>query len=58
MILGQAYTSRNLSVYNQVKSRPIYLSSYLGATGLYIKGLCHLVNAMIVKTNVRIKNKS
>ncbi len=45
MIPDLAYTIRGIYVSNQVRSRPTYLLG-LGATGLHIKGLCYLINAL------------
>ncbi len=46
MILDLAYISKDLYAFNQIKSKPMYLSS-LVATSLYIKGFYYLVNILI-----------
>ena len=56
MIPDLVYTSKDLYVSNQVRSKPIYLLS-LEAISLYIKSFCHLVNALtfikfVIKTMV------
>ncbi len=45
MIPDLAYTSRDIYVSNQVRSKPTYLSG-LGIISLYTRGFCHLVNTL------------
>ncbi len=45
MISNLAYINKNSYVSNQVGFRPIYMSG-LGATSLYIRSLCHLINTL------------
>ncbi len=65
MIPDLIYISKDLYAFNQVRSRPTYLSD----PSLYIRqawgplvyipgGLCHLVNALTNEADVCIKEKS
>ena len=53
MILNLTYISRNLYLFNQVRSRPMYLFSNLDITILHIKGFYYLVN-ILTSTNYGI----
>ncbi len=55
MILDLAYTSRDLYISNQVKSRPTYLSD-LGFIGLHIRVFCYLVNVLTFIQSVYWQN--
>ena len=54
MILNRIYISRGLYIFNQVKSKPMWLLSALSATDLYTRRFCHLVNALTL-TNCGIE---
>ena len=45
MISDLVYISRDFYISNQVRSKPMYLSN-LNITGLYIRNLHYLVNAL------------
>lgn len=68
MIQHLTYTSKNLYIFNQIKSRSTYLLSSLSTTSLYTRCLCFLVNALTFiesiywdydtdKANIRIRKK-
>lgn len=60
IISDLVYISKNIYVFNQVKSRHIGLLN-ISATSLYTRGFCYLVNIItfiINKANVYIKKKS
>ncbi len=53
MILSLTYISKDLCIFNQVRSRFIYLLS-LGTISLYTRGLYFLINNLtFIKFNIK-----
>lgn len=60
IILDLVYTSRDLYISDKVRfrpTRPTYLLSGLSTTSLHTRVICHLVNILIDKAYVYIKEK-
>ena len=57
MILDRVYINKNLYVFNQVRSKPIYLLLGLDAISLHINGFYYLVNILTDQTDIYIRKK-